>query len=838
MPRPCRPFLAAFIPLVLATSVAVAADSGASVVISEFRFRGPAGGNDEFIEIHNRTAEAVDISGWLLRGSNSSGTTTTRATVASDTEIAPFGYYLFINTNSGPYSGEPEGDATFSSGIVDEGGVAIALPDGTIVDAVGLSAGSAYLEGTHLPSLGTGTSANLDQGYRRKVGPCGRAQDTDDNLADFEVAAPSTPLNSAMTGAVHAANGNACDDDNACTEDDACSWGSCSGTPRELGSDGNTCTEAVCDPQTGDVTHEALEVGTPCDDGNVCTTEGACDGEGACLEGEEIDFNDDNPCTSHACDPITGVTENVLLGESCDDGDPCTFEDACNLAGQCEGIAKQCSTPPETGCWNTEGSCEETTGECAYQPLSAQTGCDDGDACTLDDRCDGEGACGGTPKVCEPPPAECVGDVARSYSGGQCVTDGSCDFVVADVHCAFGCESGGCLPDPCLDVVCNTPPSSCHVEEGTCSGGACSYGLKVTGSACEDGDPCTIGDQCDAEGTCQPGDPKVCDASPSVCREQTGTCNSSTGECQYPPLAAHTPCDDGDACTDGETCDGDGSCVGATIACDAPAPECQGDESVTWSGGACDAGTGACGFDEHRETCAFGCDEDSGLCVEDPCVGVTCDEPDVCQTAGRCEDGECVYDPVDEGTTCDDDDPCTVADQCDEHGACAGTPVTCNTPPAAECVDANTSRSYASVGACTDGECVYEPSDVTCEFGCDSETGRCDGDACAEVSCNTAPGSCYLDVGECHEGSCSYAARPAGASCDDNDPCTVNDECSGAGTCAGTRDESLPGCGEVDPIEEPPVLDGGCGGCTSTGGTGSLALLLFGALWLGRRRRA
>ena len=38
--------------------------SSSSVVISEFRTRGPAGGNDEFVEIYNLSAAPVDISGW------------------------------------------------------------------------------------------------------------------------------------------------------------------------------------------------------------------------------------------------------------------------------------------------------------------------------------------------------------------------------------------------------------------------------------------------------------------------------------------------------------------------------------------------------------------------------------------------------------------------------------------------------------------------------------------------------------------------------------------------------------------------------------------------------
>ena len=39
-----------------------------TVVISEFRTRGPNGGNDEFIELYNLSSSPVNISGWQIRG--------------------------------------------------------------------------------------------------------------------------------------------------------------------------------------------------------------------------------------------------------------------------------------------------------------------------------------------------------------------------------------------------------------------------------------------------------------------------------------------------------------------------------------------------------------------------------------------------------------------------------------------------------------------------------------------------------------------------------------------------------------------------------------------------
>jgi uncharacterized protein len=55
-------------------AAAPAAAQSSTIVISEFRTRGPNGGNDEFIELRNRSAAPVDIGGYRVNGSNASGT--------------------------------------------------------------------------------------------------------------------------------------------------------------------------------------------------------------------------------------------------------------------------------------------------------------------------------------------------------------------------------------------------------------------------------------------------------------------------------------------------------------------------------------------------------------------------------------------------------------------------------------------------------------------------------------------------------------------------------------------------------------------------------------------
>src|SRR5262245_14947662 len=165
-----------------------------NVVISEFRVRGPAGGNDEFIELYNLSSVPVDISGWKIRGSNSAGTVGDRATITTGIIIQPGCHYLLTNAAASGYSGTVQGDQTYTTGITDDGGIALTLPDNTIIDQVGMSAGSAFKEGTPLANLG---STNLNRGYERKPGgTTGSGTDTDDNSLDFQLITPSDPQNS------------------------------------------------------------------------------------------------------------------------------------------------------------------------------------------------------------------------------------------------------------------------------------------------------------------------------------------------------------------------------------------------------------------------------------------------------------------------------------------------------------------------------------------------------------------------------------------------------------------------------------------------------------------
>jgi len=164
------------------------------IVISEFRTRGPAGGNDEFVELRNRSAVALDISGWRLQGcaSGSPGNPSNRVTIGADVLIAPGGSYLFANDAASGYSGTVAPDATYGTGFTDFAatnfaGIRIVDTTNTVRDGVG-APNSPCREGTGLLTPGT----NADNSFER----LGGTTDTNNNLPDFQGPKPGNPQSS------------------------------------------------------------------------------------------------------------------------------------------------------------------------------------------------------------------------------------------------------------------------------------------------------------------------------------------------------------------------------------------------------------------------------------------------------------------------------------------------------------------------------------------------------------------------------------------------------------------------------------------------------------------
>ena len=203
--------VAALAALVAAAALAPSALAASTTVqISQVAFRGPTGGNDELVQIHNVSATAQDIGGWQIWGTSANGASqSARATVPAGTSLPAGKSYLFTNVQpggttgvGGSYSGPVAGDVSFTSGINDMGGVQLRNAAGAVIDAVGATGLSAtglpYREGAGLNfPIANGNDAFLRKG----------SQDTDDNAADFTGPQAMAPEN---CGAACAVAGDPC----------------------------------------------------------------------------------------------------------------------------------------------------------------------------------------------------------------------------------------------------------------------------------------------------------------------------------------------------------------------------------------------------------------------------------------------------------------------------------------------------------------------------------------------------------------------------------------------------------------------------------------------------
>jgi RHS repeat-associated protein len=189
------------------------------------------------------------------------------------------------------------------------------------------------------------------------------------------------------------------DDQDACTQD------FCDCTPEDCGAnsvkhlvqgvkdDGNKCTIEACDPQLGKYVSTPLAPGASCDDATLCNGHETCDANAACQPGVPPVVDDGNACTSDFCNPMTGVVTHgdMPLGAPCDNGDAC---DADGLA-TCDGKGKCIDGVPlkvDDGNPCTVDICDKKLGVLRFS-APKETDCDDGDACTKGDHCDGSGKC-------------------------------------------------------------------------------------------------------------------------------------------------------------------------------------------------------------------------------------------------------------------------------------------------------------------------------------------------------------------------------------------------------------------------------------------------------------
>ncbi len=178
---------------------------GTSLIISEFRLRGPNGANDEFVEIYNNSNNAVNVqasdgsSGYAVAASDG----VARFVIPNGTIIPARGHFLGVNSLNYSLSNYPagsgftaNGDATYTVNIPDNAGIALFRTSNPVnfnfanrLDAVGATsvANALFREGAGLPVL---VAFSIDYSWYRNIPTSGAgagvSQDTNNNAADFK----------------------------------------------------------------------------------------------------------------------------------------------------------------------------------------------------------------------------------------------------------------------------------------------------------------------------------------------------------------------------------------------------------------------------------------------------------------------------------------------------------------------------------------------------------------------------------------------------------------------------------------------------------------------------
>jgi len=616
----------------------------------------------------------------------------------------------------------------------------------------------------------------------------------------------------------------------------------------------NPCTVPACDPKTGSCVDKPVGDGTPCDDGDKCTGT--------------------DRCAAGACAGTTDICSCKTAADCEDaDGDPCTGVPYCKLGGGTgvctlnKATIVKCSTAADSQC--AKNACDKATGTCKLKPVKDDTSCDDGQACTKGEVCV-SGTCAGGTDTCK---CTANSDCAGSEDGNKCngtlfcdKASGKCKLNPATVvHCPTvgdtACvknvcapKTGKCAPTPREDVV----KAGCQAIE--LSGGVlahlCTYLAKEASAvgdsgpfACEDGDPCTVGDKCQG-GSCKTGT-KTCECKADAdcaklddgdlcngtmfCKATTGscvvnpatvikcqtvddtaclknTCAPKSGACLPTAVAPGTKCDDGDKCTSGDVCKL-GACKSGTFVC-----ECKAD--------------GDCAAKDDGDLCngVFFCDKSAAApkCKPQPSSAVFCskkDDTDCLRNTCKPKTGKCAIGPVKAGAKCDDGKFCTVGEVC-AAGVCGGgklNPCDDGHKCTIDTCDAKAGCRH-KLKTCSDG------NDCTVE-ACDAKTGQCsapvatkkgglcnaDGDGCTAGDFCNGKGACLVGkkvqckqpASRCHESlcqsknasefACIEAAREDKSSCDDGKSCLVGAICS-KGKCLAPQQGTLYANKQVGPV--------------------------------------
>jgi hypothetical protein len=438
-----------------------------------------------------------------------------------------------------------------------------------------------------------------------------------------------------------AVEGSECDDKTAMTVDDVCDGqGRCEGKAVQclLASDCKDvpeCANAECTDNACRIVlkpgfcridgvciaSDTMKPGTEC---RTCIPASAVDLWSMQAEGTVCD--DKNPNTTHDQCNLAGVCAGTLVAclndEGCDDQLDCTT-DTCNLgAHTCEYVivADKCLI---AGACVDDGMLEGTTGNASchrcvgvapnsWTDLRVSEACDDGVATTVFDVCAQGGTCAGTE-------AGCLND-GPCGDGLDCTTDTcnlttySCEHQMVDDACLI---DDACVEDGALESVSGN--GSCRKCVASAPD---AWTIMTDGGPCDDGMATTVFDVCGEDGVCA-GEVAEC-LNDLACDDSLG-CTTDT--CNLLSFTCVNTLNDGSCLIDGACIEG-GALLAATgdsscRVCVASTPDAW---TVLVAGDACDDGQPTTVFD----ACGTGgdCAGQVAACLDDP----DCNDGKTCTT--------------------------------------------------------------------------------------------------------------------------------------------------------------------------------------------------------------
>ncbi len=519
--------------------------------------------------------------------------------------------------------------------------------------------------------------------------------------------------------------------------------------------------------------------------------------------------DDNDPCTQSECQSgVCSVTDNKLCecqaSTDCpDDGNLCNGKTFCDKSA----VPYVCKINPASvvKCQATANDCQQAvclpaTGTCTLADKTDTAACEDGKACTVGDYCV-SGSCVSGTVTC------------------SCSADSDCDpyedgnFCNGKLFCNKA--KGQCQVNPASVVVCPTGlDSTCRTTVCQPTTGQCLQQEAPASQLCDDGNPCSASDHCEA-GQCI-SSVAVCPcASDADCVSQedgdlcNGTlyCELGNKTCQVNPktviscAASSDPCQNlscdaatglctakavSGSCEDGNPCTAPGSCA---------AGKCQPGPNLCQC-----LNTADCAVFDDGNPCngTFYCDSADGQCKTNlsgipacPPTASTC-QVNSCDPAS----GACKVTTANDGTQCSDDEPCTKNDRC-EAGQCIAGLSVCACIADADCADEDDGDPCNGFWFCnkTDGPpaCAFSATSASScadavDGDADTEVNSPPGPQCADGIVD--PGEECDDAGKNNNDGCSADCHCEvgfdGAPCSDGNACTVGDTCQ-AGSCVNLK---------------------------------------------------